>query len=168
MSKKSQKTYSFDNFLHFPKFIPLPHINFWMNPNLIKFPYVYFIKVTLCKVDVSRSFCSKVIEEKPLARPSPLGKGRVNKLYTNFVKTCHLKKRKMIQNLHFWSKKLSTYVQKSDEYCCRLSYKRFLGFRLSGGVSLDCFLWGSCLFWKGFLRLFFWVLVEACRSLCRA
>ena len=44
------KTCNFDIFQHFPKFAPLPFLNFEMNPKFDHTPYVYIIKVGLCKV----------------------------------------------------------------------------------------------------------------------
>ena len=50
MSQKMSKTYNFDIFQHFPTFAPLPLLNFEMNPKFDHTPYVYIIKVGLCKV----------------------------------------------------------------------------------------------------------------------
>ena len=45
------------------------------------------LKLHYAKFDVPRLFCSKVIEEKPLGEvgSTPLGKGKVNKLFSSLV-----------------------------------------------------------------------------------
>ena len=65
-------------FQHFPKFAPLPLLNFGVDPKFDHIPYVYIIKVELYKAWCSNLFFSKVIEEKPFGgRLDPPGTGRV-------------------------------------------------------------------------------------------
>ena len=62
--RKCQKPIILTFFLHFPKFTPLPLPNFGINPKFDRIPLYILLKLHYAKFDVSRLFCSKVIEKK--------------------------------------------------------------------------------------------------------
>ena len=67
--KKMSKIPIIFTFLHFPEFTQPPLLNFGINVNP-KFDHIpllcILLKLHFAKFDVSRLFCSKGIEEKPL------------------------------------------------------------------------------------------------------
>ena len=64
--KMSKKPIILTFFQHFPKFAPLPLLNFGVDPTFDHPPMCILLKLDYVKFGVSNLFFSKVIEEKPL------------------------------------------------------------------------------------------------------